>query len=164
MRQAVSVKYQNYIGQILPGAGILHIDCILHIAYWVQHFPQHHLSGSGIAPLEFYHCWEPVRNSAHDKGMQCTVQWTQNLGEESSRIWYADGLETGVRAGSGEPWCLLSWSDHSTGASSAEALSYSSNMRLQKIHTSPERLPSSHPGVCFHLLGKQARRRAVSPI
>ena len=30
--------------------------------------PQHHLSGSGIAPLEFYHCWEPVRNSAHDKG------------------------------------------------------------------------------------------------
>src|SRR5574337_799423 len=29
---------------------------------------QHHLSGSGIAPLEFYHCWEPVRNSAHDKG------------------------------------------------------------------------------------------------
>src|SRR5574341_1913266 len=29
---------------------------------------QHHLSGFGIAPLEFYHCWEPVRNSAHDKG------------------------------------------------------------------------------------------------
>ena len=52
----------------LPGAGILHIECIVHIAYWVQHFPQHHLSGSGIAQLEFYHCWEPVRNSAHDKG------------------------------------------------------------------------------------------------
>ena len=33
--------------------------CILS-AYWVQHFPQHHLSGSGIAQLEFYHCWEPV--------------------------------------------------------------------------------------------------------
>ena len=31
-----------------------------HIAYWVQHFPQHHLSGSGIAQLEFYHCWEPA--------------------------------------------------------------------------------------------------------
>ena len=29
---------------------------------------QHHLSGSGIAQLDFYHCWEPVRNSAHDKG------------------------------------------------------------------------------------------------
>ena len=44
----------------LPGAGILHIQCILHIAYWVQHFPQHHLSGSGIAQLEFYHCREPA--------------------------------------------------------------------------------------------------------
>ena len=44
----------------LPGAGILHIECILHIAYWVQHFPQHHLSGSGIAQLEFYHCREPA--------------------------------------------------------------------------------------------------------
>ena len=44
----------------MPGAGILHIECILHIAYWVQHFPQHHLSGSGIAQLEFYHCWEPA--------------------------------------------------------------------------------------------------------
>jgi len=42
------------------GAGILHIECILHIAYWVQHFPQHRLSGSGIAQLEFYHCWEPA--------------------------------------------------------------------------------------------------------
>ena len=31
-----------------------------HIAYWVQHFPQHHLSGSGIAQLEFYHCREPA--------------------------------------------------------------------------------------------------------
>ena len=45
---------------LLPGAGILHVECILHIAYWVQHFPQHHLSGSGIAQLEFYHCREPV--------------------------------------------------------------------------------------------------------
>ena len=44
----------------LPGAGILHIECILHIAYWVQHFPQHHLSGSGIAQLELYHCQEPA--------------------------------------------------------------------------------------------------------
>ena len=44
----------------MPGAGILHIECILHIAYWVQHFPQHHLSGSGIAQLDFYHCREPV--------------------------------------------------------------------------------------------------------
>ena len=44
----------------LPGAGILHSECILHIAYWVQHFPQPHLSGSGIAQLEFYHCWEPA--------------------------------------------------------------------------------------------------------
>ena len=44
----------------LPGAGILHIEYILHIAYWVQHFPQHHLSGSGIAQLEFYHCQEPA--------------------------------------------------------------------------------------------------------
>ena len=31
-----------------------------HIAYWVQHFAQHHLSGSGIAQLEFYHCREPA--------------------------------------------------------------------------------------------------------
>ena len=31
-----------------------------HIAYWVQHFPQHHLSGSGIAQLEFCHCQEPA--------------------------------------------------------------------------------------------------------
>ena len=60
MRQGVSVKYQNYIGQILPGASILHIECILHIAYWVQHFTQHHLSGSGLAQLEFYHCREPA--------------------------------------------------------------------------------------------------------
>ena len=44
----------------LPGAGILHIRCILHIAYWVQHIPKHHLSGSGIAQLEFYHCRKPA--------------------------------------------------------------------------------------------------------
>ena len=31
-----------------------------HIAYWVQHFPQHRLSGSGIAQLEVYHCQEPA--------------------------------------------------------------------------------------------------------
>ena len=59
---------RGYSWPRLPGAGILHIECIVHIAYWVQHFPQHHLSGSGIAQLEFYHCREPVRNSAHDKG------------------------------------------------------------------------------------------------
>ena len=41
-------------------AGSRHIVYWVHIAYWVQHFPQHHLSGSGIAQLEFYHCWEPV--------------------------------------------------------------------------------------------------------
>ena len=39
-------------------AGSWHIEYWVHIAYWVQHFPQHHLSGSGIAQLEFYHCWE----------------------------------------------------------------------------------------------------------
>ena len=44
----------------MPGASVLHIECILHIAYWVQHFPQHHLSGSGIAQLDFCHCWEPA--------------------------------------------------------------------------------------------------------
>jgi len=49
-------------------AGSRYIAYWVHIAYWVQHFPQHRLSGSGIAQLEFYHCWEPVRNSAHDKG------------------------------------------------------------------------------------------------
>ena len=41
-------------------AGSRHIACWVHIAYWVQHFPQHHLSGSGIAQLEFYHCREPA--------------------------------------------------------------------------------------------------------
>src|SRR5574340_934896 len=49
-----------------PAYCILSAYCILHIE--LQDFPQHQLSGSGIAPLEFYHCWEPVRNSAHDKG------------------------------------------------------------------------------------------------
>ena len=43
-----------------PAYCILSAYCILHIAYWVQHFPQHHLSGSGIAQLEFYHCRQPV--------------------------------------------------------------------------------------------------------
>ena len=36
-------------------AGSWHIVYWVHIAYWVQHFPQHHLSGSGIAQLEFLH-------------------------------------------------------------------------------------------------------------
>ena len=54
------VHLSEWINGRVPGAGILHIECILHIAYWLQHFPQHHLSGSGIAQLEFYHCWEPA--------------------------------------------------------------------------------------------------------
>ena len=41
-------------------AGSRHIAYRVHIAYWVQHFPQHHLSGSGIAQLESYHCREPA--------------------------------------------------------------------------------------------------------
>ena len=41
-------------------AGSWHTAYWVHIAYWVQHFPQHHLSGSGIAQLEFYHCQEPA--------------------------------------------------------------------------------------------------------
>ena len=41
-------------------AGSRHIAYWVHIAYWLQHFPQHHLSGSGIAQLEFYHCREPA--------------------------------------------------------------------------------------------------------
>ena len=53
-----SIGSQRVRHNWMPGAGILHIECILQIAYWVQHFPQHHLSGSGIAQLEFYHCWE----------------------------------------------------------------------------------------------------------
>ena len=40
-------------------AGSRHIAYWVHIEYWVQHFPQHHLSGSGIAQLEVYHCQEP---------------------------------------------------------------------------------------------------------
>jgi len=62
-KRSINVRHDYYLTMIsskcLPGAGILHIECILHIAYWVQHFPQHHLSGSGIAQLEFYHCQEP---------------------------------------------------------------------------------------------------------
>ena len=54
------VKRNGEKESYMPGAGILHIECILHIAYWVQHFPQHHLSGSGIAQLESYHCLEPA--------------------------------------------------------------------------------------------------------
>ena len=41
-------------------AGSRRITYWVHIAYWVQHFPQHHLSGSGIAQMEFYHCREPA--------------------------------------------------------------------------------------------------------
>ena len=54
------VHLSEWINGRVPEAGILHIECILHIAYWVQHFPQHHLSGSGIAQLEFYHCRQPA--------------------------------------------------------------------------------------------------------
>ena len=43
----------------------------------IDTWSQHHLSGSGIAPLEFYHCWEPVRNSAHDKVMRKEARHTQ---------------------------------------------------------------------------------------
>ena len=43
----------------LSFAGSRHIAYWVHIACWVQHFPQHHLSGSGIAQLEVYHCQEP---------------------------------------------------------------------------------------------------------
>ena len=47
--------------QLVPSFGFLWIGArSRHIAYWVQHFPQHHLSGSGIAQLEFYHCREPA--------------------------------------------------------------------------------------------------------
>ena len=41
-------------------AGSRHIAYWVNIEYWVQHFPQHHLSGSGIAQLESYHCREPA--------------------------------------------------------------------------------------------------------
>ena len=44
---------------LLCFAGSRNIAYWVHIAYWVQHFPQHHLSGSGIAQLEVYHCQEP---------------------------------------------------------------------------------------------------------
>ena len=44
----------------LSFAGSRHIAYWVHIACWVQHFPQHHLSGSGIAQLEVYHCQEPA--------------------------------------------------------------------------------------------------------
>ena len=54
----LSLQSSCHIHTWLLEAGILHIECILHTAYWVQHFPQHHLSGSGIAQLEFYHCRE----------------------------------------------------------------------------------------------------------
>ena len=45
---------------LLCFAGSRNIAYWMHIAYWVQHFPQHHLSGSGIAQLEVYHCQEPA--------------------------------------------------------------------------------------------------------
>ena len=55
-----------------------HITYWVHIAYWVQHFPQHHFSGSGIAQLEFYHCREPARGAPPmTKVMRKEAQHTQ---------------------------------------------------------------------------------------
>ena len=51
---------------ILSAYCVLSAYCILHIAYWVQHFPQHHLSGSGI--LNWNSITAGSRSSAHDKG------------------------------------------------------------------------------------------------
>ena len=72
----------------MPGAGILHIECILHIAYWVQHFPQHHLSGSGIAQLEFYHCREPAwGDPPMTKVMRKEARHTQGRDRASGDPW-----------------------------------------------------------------------------
>ena len=72
----------------LPGAGILHIECILHIAYWVQHFPQHRLSGSGIAQLKFYHCQEPAWGTPPmTKVMRKEAQHTQRRDRASGSPW-----------------------------------------------------------------------------
>ena len=50
----------SFMPTFLLSAGSRHIAYWVHIAYCVQHFPQHHLSASGIAHLEFYHCREPA--------------------------------------------------------------------------------------------------------
>ena len=55
----------SYIGEgngNLLGAGILHIECILHSAYCILSAApsQHDLSGSGIAQLEVCHCQKPA--------------------------------------------------------------------------------------------------------
>ena len=54
------IRNARYKYERCQNTGSWHIAYWAHIAYWVQHFPQHHLSGSGIAQLEFYHCWEPA--------------------------------------------------------------------------------------------------------
>ena len=76
----------------LPGAGILHIECILHIAYWVQHFPQHHLSGSGIAH------W-----NSNTAGSQCEefCPWQRSWGRRL-------GIRKGGMEPQGSPWKFLS--------------------------------------------------------
>ena len=56
-----------------------------HTAYWVQHFTQHHLSGSGIAQLEFYHCREPAwgappMTKVMRKEARHTQRWDQASG------------------------------------------------------------------------------------
>ena len=71
---------QNHCGWV-PGASILHIECNLHIAYWVQHFPQHHLSGSGIAQLEFYHA-----GSQREELRPWQRSWGRRLGIRKGRI------------------------------------------------------------------------------
>ena len=49
-KHTVTFSYlHQFKHQMVPGAGILHIECILHIEW-----------GSVIAQLEFYHCWEPA--------------------------------------------------------------------------------------------------------
>ena len=50
---ALLLEFSGGFGSLLPAGS-------WHIAYGVQHFPQHHLSGSGMAQLEFYHCQEPA--------------------------------------------------------------------------------------------------------
>ena len=79
---------ESLVSALLPGAGILHIERILHIAYWVQHFPQHHLSGSGIAQLEFYHCWEPAWGTPPmTKVMRKEARHTQRRDRASGAPW-----------------------------------------------------------------------------
>ena len=66
-------------------AGSRHIAYWVHIAYWMQHFPQHHLSGSGIAQPEFYHCRKPVwgappMTKVMRKEAQHTQRWDRASG------------------------------------------------------------------------------------